>query len=329
MTGTPDLVRVALATSITALVATSLVMPLVRALLVRRGVVDTANHRSSHVGSVPRGGGLAIGIGGAVATGATVAFDVTLAWVPIAYIAAHLLLGAAEDFWGVPILWRLIVQVTAALALVNATPLEIERIYGPVVLLITALALVGVVNAFNFMDGINGISAFTAIVGSTWFLFLGMQNDAVFLVLLAALVLGASLAFVPWNVPRAALFLGDSGSYALGASFGTMMLLAISAGSGVVESCAPLFIYVLDTAWTLFRRIQRGASWHNAHREHVYQRLSDRSRSHWRVSLGVAVAVAGSILVVAGADSALLEVILLLGVGLLYLSSPSWIRGSA
>ena len=184
--------------------------------------------------------------------------------------------------------------------------------------MLATFTLVGFVNAFNFMDGINGISAFTAIVGSGWFLVLGFREDAETLVVLAAVVLGTSLAFVPWNVPRAALFLGDSGSYALGAGLGVMALLAVSAGSGMVEAFAPLSIYLLDTAWTLARRVLRGDAWHQAHREHVYQRLSDRSRSHWRVSLTVAVAVAASILVTEVVDStASLEVVLLLGVGML------------
>jgi UDP-N-acetylmuramyl pentapeptide phosphotransferase/UDP-N-acetylglucosamine-1-phosphate transferase len=113
------------------------------------------------------------------------------------------------------------------------------------------VVVVAVVNAVNFMDGINGISAVTGAVAGAAFAWLGAELDDRTLLVLGAAVAGASLAFLPWNAPRARVFLGDVGSYGLGAALAAGVCLALAAGSTPEAAVGPLALYLADTGTVL------------------------------------------------------------------------------
>ena len=121
------------------------------------------------------------------------------------------LVGFLDDLRSLPAGVRLVVQVVAAgVALVAVTRVESMSIATAVL----GLALfVSFVNAFNFMDGVNGISALNAAVAGGWFAIVGHDRSVDSAVALGLVLTGVALGFLPWNVPTARLFLGDCGGY--------------------------------------------------------------------------------------------------------------------
>lgn len=151
--------------------------------------------------------------------------------------------------------------------------------------LLGCLWIVGYTNGFNFMDGINGIAAGqAAITGMGMALLVGLASGdfSSTPVLLSLTIAGAAIGFLPYNFPTARMFMGDVGSAPLGFLLSVLVLwLANIAGTWLLIPLALLHAnFVLDTAITLVRRIARGDKWHQAHREHFYQRLVRSGRSH-------------------------------------------------
>lgn len=251
-------------------IATGLAAPLARRSLVRLGAMDVANHRSSHTDPVPRGGGLAALVGCAV--GMTVLGRAT----PRSLVGLGMLAtaGFADDLrskrGGVPASHRLAAQITAGTLLAGPGGQPWASLGG-------ALTTTGVVNVVNFMDGINGISGMTAVV---WGLN-AMAGPVPDTAAVGALAAGAGLGFLPWNVPRAQLFLGDVGSYLFGGLMATGMLSSLGKAGrlrGAIAVGAPLLPYAADAAQALIRHRLAGGSLTEPHRDHVYQRLVDEHR---------------------------------------------------
>jgi UDP-GlcNAc:undecaprenyl-phosphate GlcNAc-1-phosphate transferase len=278
---------------------TGLAIPLLR----RARVVDVPNVRSYHADVVPRGGGVAVlvGIAGAVAVATPRPAAEALVLVGSALFAG--LLGLVDDVRSLPVPVRLAVQ--AVLALAVAGWVTAQHVSRPGIVVVGAVAgavwLVGYVNAFNFMDGINGISGLSAVVAGGWYAWLGETHHQPVVTVLGLALAGASAGFLPWNVPRARIFLGDVGSYGIGMVIACTSLVAVLDGIPLWMAAAPLAIYLTDTAWALAKRLVRGDSWRDAHREHVYQRLVDTGWSH----TGGAVLVATAALVLAVTSAAL------------------------
>jgi UDP-N-acetylmuramyl pentapeptide phosphotransferase/UDP-N-acetylglucosamine-1-phosphate transferase len=149
----------------------------------------------------------------------------------------------------------------------------------------TAVWLMGFVNAFNFMDGVNGISGAHAVIAGVAYACFGQWRQDPFLVAMGLAVAVGALAFLPWNAVRARVFLGDVGSYALGAALAVLAVTAVVQGVPPEAALGPLALYLADTAWTLQRRVRTGERWTEAHRTHTYQRWCDVGWSHPEVTL--------------------------------------------
>ncbi len=90
----------------------------------------------------------------------------------------------------------------------------------------------------------------------------------------------AFLGFLPWNLSRGSVFLGDVGSYLLGASVAALAVAGFLSGVYVEYVLSPILVYVADTGYYCCARINAGERWYASHREHVYQRLTDVGFSH-------------------------------------------------
>ncbi|OLT41912.1 hypothetical protein BJF86_02595 [Serinicoccus sp. CNJ-927] len=250
-----------------AAVLTVAAAPALAPLLRSWGLVDVPNHRSSHQTPTLRGGGLAPLAGVLLTAVAASAFGVAgLPWTALGACAATALLGVLVDLRDVSPLVRIV-----ALLLLGAVLGSVVGSVGTA--LLAALALPVVVTVVNFMDGINGITALTA---AAWGLIALLGGVAPAAVALGALTLGAGLGFLPWNLPRARMFLGDCGSYLVGALLTAGIVLEQAGGGRPLLLAAPLLPYLVDTGVTLVRRAARGERLVDAHREHLYQRLSRR-----------------------------------------------------
>src|SRR5262249_37079031 len=136
----------------------------------------------------------------------------------------------------------------------------------------------------NFMDGVNGISAAQACVAGVGYALVGTVHHDPPLVAGGAVLAGAALGFAPFNVPRALVFLGDVGSYALGGAIGARALQPAMSGVGPGAVLAPVVLYLADTASTRARRVRAGERWYLPHRGHAYQRLVTAGWSHTAVA---------------------------------------------
>ncbi|HEX7167616.1 MAG TPA: glycosyltransferase family 4 protein [Acidimicrobiales bacterium] len=274
-------------------------MPIVLAVLHRRGLVDRPNERSSHAVPTPRGGGVAVALG--ASAGAFLSTAITGS-ARAALVGGALALGGvglADDVRSLAAYTRLGLQFAisgAALAglLVglSGSPLwQVVFVAGCVVW------CVAYVNAFNFMDGINGISVAQAtIAGVAWWV-LGTAQDADAFATAGALIAAAALGFAPFNFPNARAFIGDVGSYFVGFWLAGTAILGLRAGIAPEAVLAPLSPYLADTASTLIRRLRQGATLHEAHRDHAYQRLTVRGWSHARTTtfVGAVIAIAAGL----------------------------------
>jgi UDP-GlcNAc:undecaprenyl-phosphate GlcNAc-1-phosphate transferase len=242
------------------------------------------------------------------------------------------LLGLAEDTIGIRVLLRLALQVVVA---VLAGLFLLDGLTGPVLWRVVfafgaVFWLVGFVNAYNFMDGIDGISVTQALLaGATWFA-VGTHVDVPVLAAGGAIVAGAAIGFAPFNMPRARMFLGDVGSYFIGAWLAAVAVLGLRAGVAPEAVLAPLALYVADTGTTLLRRVFRGEQWYLPHREHAYQRLGDAGWSHMQTSGFVAgcVGLCGLLGVVSLGESVAGRVaadLAIAGVIVVYLLTPRWL----
>lgn len=278
------------------------------AVLAHRRVLDIPNARSSHETAVPRGGGVALLFGTATGVLVMLQGDLTGASnaahpdILVASLAVGTLLlaglGLRDDLRGLPASMRLVTQVALAAATSAAVVWTVPAGRPALLLVPAALWVVGCVNAYNFMDGVNGISAVTAALASGWFCLLAAQDHDRLVVAVSAALGGAALGFLPWNAPRARLFLGDVGSYGIGYLLACLALLTALREQNVWLGAAPMVVYVADTGWTLTRRARRREPLFQAHRSHAYQRLIDLGLSH-AGSTGVVGASTGLVLAAA------------------------------
>jgi UDP-N-acetylmuramyl pentapeptide phosphotransferase/UDP-N-acetylglucosamine-1-phosphate transferase len=293
-------------------------------------LIDVPNERSSHVSPVPRGGGIAVVVGSVSGFAVT---DGSPSSVVAAVVAGALVLGAmglVDDRIGLPALPRLAVQLLAPMlcALVVADHSGWRLVVGA---LLIALWVAAFVNAFNFMDGINGISGSqAAIAGLALSIAARGEADDSDVVALGLAIAGASLGFLPFNVPRARIFLGDVGSYFMGFWLAGTAVVAVELGVSPLVVVGPFVIYLCDTGTVIVRRLHRGESLTQAHREHVYQRLVLAGMSHTAVTSVCALGtLLCSALMLAVADASLgIQVIALVICGFfgaVYLMLPAFV----
>lgn len=264
--------------------------PLTIALLRRLAVIDMPGGRSSHSVPTPRGGGAPIAVGLLVAAGLAPAAsrDEVLAF--LTGVGFFGLVGLLEDLRGLPPVRRLELQATggAVVAALLAAGLSLPLPLRAMAALAIAVWLTGFANAFNFMDGVNGISGAHALIGGVAYACLGEWRQDTLMITGGLATAVAACAFLPWNALRARVFLGDVGSYALGAALAVLAACAILGGIPVEAAAGPVALYLADTGWTLQRRIRRGERWLEAHRTHVYQRWCDAGLSHQEVTAATA-----------------------------------------
>lgn len=263
--------------------------------------LDVPNARSSHKTPVPRSGGLGIvmaTIAGAAVLGilghpAVLRETGFLGLLGGGLIAAAG--GLADDLRARSFLFKLSAQAAAAV-LAMAAGLVIDRLYvpglGPVELgvagpVLTFIWIIGLTNAYNFMDGIDGLAGGTALIAGTFLtsaaIALGKINEAT----IACTIAAASAGFVVFNRPPARVFMGDVGSQFLGFVFAALgVLIARDDASGTAILLVPLllFHFIFDTVLTAGRRWWQGEDVTQGHRSHLYQLLAHSGAGHGRTT---------------------------------------------
>ena len=290
--------------------------PLVLRVLLRHGVLDVPNHRSSHVAPVPRGGGIACLAGVLAGLILASALGQDVPWLAVLGAVLLALVGFADDRGAIAAAPRLGAQLAVG-AVVGLT------IGGGWWILAGLICIPVAVNSVNFMDGINGITGLNVAAWGFVAMAVGYAHDATSLMVIGAVTAGSTTAFIPWNAPVARLFLGDVGSYLLGAMVGIGIIIGAHQTPSVLVLLAPLSIYLADTGTILLRHALRGEPLMTAHRQHVYQRLvSEAGMSHSTVAV-VTVVLASVVTLAWVSGSLLLGVSVTLVTFGTYLASPA------
>lgn len=244
--------------------------------------LDLPGERRSHQTATPRGGGLAIVLSVLIGDFIAVFFWPELA-VYLFISATGLVLiawvGWLDDRRSMPIRERLLVHVFAAALLAGLVYFLSGSLLSTTYIFVSALVLI---NVWNFMDGINGLAVSqTALIAFVYTLTLPLP------LCLLPMALGFACAgFVPFNFPRARLFLGDSGSCSLGYALAICMSFAVlHKPTWLMISWLPMSVFLVDAGLTLLYRMVTGQRWWTPHAQHVYQRAARSWASHTPVTI--------------------------------------------
>jgi UDP-N-acetylmuramyl pentapeptide phosphotransferase/UDP-N-acetylglucosamine-1-phosphate transferase len=290
------------------LVLSLLLTPVVRWLCLRAGMVDQPGSRRIHDRPIARGGGVAIFL--AFHAACAVWFlgrpDLSLAGLTGAWWMAFLppsilllLVGVADDRFGLRPTWKLLGQI-AAVGLATALGLRIHSVLWwqlPVWVDIplTVLVCVAVINAFNLIDGMDGLASGLAAVAALGlagaFILQRVPGSAMLVLALA----GAAAGFLVYNFHPASVFLGDSGSMFLGFTLVSVALTTGNKSTAAATLGIPLLAFgvpVLDTLLAIWRRSIRkrilkdngGAAMSRGDLDHLHHRLARRGLTQRRVA---------------------------------------------
>ena len=259
----------------------------VRAMIGVR-IMDKPSARSAHVNPTPRAGG--VGIVVAFLLGISMLYgyagfarlaDPYFRGVILAACAIALV-GFIDDVRNLPFLPKLAAQVLAALAAVGSglyvsefrVPWAGTIDVGWMAMPLTVGWILFVTNAVNFIDGLNGLAAGAVLVASAFLAFVAQSQGAAFVYAASMLLAAGVIGFLPFNFPRASIFMGDVGSQFCGF---VLAVLGVAAArfQGVELSflLVPLLLsgVLFDVSFTLIRRVLAGQNVAQAHNGHLYQ----------------------------------------------------------
>lgn len=273
---------------------------LARKLALKKALVDRPNERSSHTLPVPRLGGAAF-VPVVLGASGLVAWHEIQSWSAVAtFIAAAVVLygiGLMDDVRPLPARLRLAGHVLAAAVFVwvvgsvRPEALAVSGLSNWIVVGSVILWIVGLLNIYNFMDGIDGLAGTQAVVAGVTWTAIGVSCGAPYAVCLGAFTAAGGLGFLVLNWPPAKIFMGDAGSTVLGFLFSAMPLLVgaearAAPGANRLLLAAGLIVwpFLADGAFTILRRLRKRENIFRAHRSHLYQRLVIAGNSHRQVT---------------------------------------------
>lgn len=308
--------------------ALSLVLTPASRLVARRvGMMDAPTGRKNHATPTPLLGGSAIVLAVVLPAVAALVFAMAAAdsppsWLP-AELAIHLpgvvarapmavviligavalhLLGLIDDRRGLRAPVKLLGQLAVAVAVVTFGNVRVLTLAGPAVsIAVTTLWLLVVINAFNFLDNMDGLAAGVAAICAAALLAAAMQMGQLFVPIWLAVMLGALVGFLPFNFPPASTFMGDAGSMVVGYLLAIFCCLTtyvqpgetVAIGS-VLVPLVLMAVPIYDTLSVMALRVQLGASVFEADRRHFSHRLVQRGMTPRAAVLTIYLCTAGT-----------------------------------
>jgi UDP-N-acetylmuramyl pentapeptide phosphotransferase/UDP-N-acetylglucosamine-1-phosphate transferase len=260
---------------------------------------DIPNMRSLHTRPTPRGGGLGIIIGVLIgAWGSYIFLDLRITFGDIAAFSLGggivALAGWLDDIYRLPYQIRLVVQAIGA-AIILIVIGHFHTVTMPFIgdihlysvgIAVSLLWIVGLTNAYNFMDGIDGIAGGQAVVSGLGWTIIGFMSGQSFIGLIGVLLAASSLGFLLHNWPPARIFMGDVGSAFIGFTLAVLPIVSGLRDSRlIIAGFLVEWPFIFDASFTLICRLTRGEDIFLAHRSHVYQRLVIAGYSHRSVTL--------------------------------------------
>jgi UDP-GlcNAc:undecaprenyl-phosphate GlcNAc-1-phosphate transferase len=262
-----------IAAFLTALVVTYLLTPLVRAAACRFGIMDLPNERRPHKYATARGGGLAVVVGVYAACLLVLAFPATtrpggfdLHWW-LSFLPASLILlatGLVDDIRGLGPWKKLAGQIAAALW-ISLSGTHFGKFFGfdlPPFLdaILVVVWIVAVINAYNLIDGLDGLASGLAIISATGLCGILIFGNLPGVALVLVALVGACLAFLRYNFHPATIFLGDTGSMFIGLVLGVISLQTFTKNTFFLSMTIPMLVLgvpIYDALLAIWRRSVR------------------------------------------------------------------------
>jgi UDP-GlcNAc:undecaprenyl-phosphate GlcNAc-1-phosphate transferase len=272
-------------------ITVSFLTALMRRVALRYGVVDSPNEaHKSHKEPVPYLGGVAIVLGVLLITlisSFVSHYSASTIWLAVSVLLPALLLavvGLIDDIRKLSPWPRFIVQTSVAS--VSALLLVVTDTLGSptgstlVDVLITILWIVGLANAINFFDNVDGGASGAIAISSGFLALLAAQGGQVLIAALSIVLCGATLGFLVWNKPPARIYMGDAGALFLGVLIASLSIRLDPNPINRISSFAvPVFLLaipILDASVAVTKRLKRGVSPFQGGRDHLSHRLMGR-----------------------------------------------------
>jgi len=239
------------------------VTPIMSKLAARLGMLDIPGGRKIHSQATPLLGGLAIYLG--FLAGLILRFESLTEYLPIFISATFIMIvGLIDDYKGLSATIRMVCQLLAALLIIHygfrVSFIPVGFWKDPVEIFITLVWILGVTNAFNYLDGLNGLATGSAILNLFCFWSILNSTKQYALELVVIILMGACLGFLPYNNPKKGkIFLGDAGSTFLGFMLASVALMGDWASNDVVKLFIPILILgvpIFDMIFTTVMRIK-------------------------------------------------------------------------
>ncbi|MBV9926092.1 MAG: undecaprenyl/decaprenyl-phosphate alpha-N-acetylglucosaminyl 1-phosphate transferase [Acidobacteria bacterium] len=281
--------------------------PVVRRLAQRFGWLDVpADDRRVHALPTPRLGGVAV-FGSVMLALLLLPFvdnlvtqQLALQWQGVVAVLASstlvFLFGVFDDLSGASAKWKFVAQGAAAV-LLYALGGRVEAVTVPFVgsfalppvlsFGVTLVWVVGISNAFNLIDGLDGLAAGASLFAALVMLGVSLVNGHTLVTVLSIALVGALIGFLRYNFNPASIFLGDSGSLFIGFLLAALSVTGTQKASTVVAVAIPIMAFalpVIDTGFAMTRRFISGKPLFEGDREHIHHKLLERGWSQRRVA---------------------------------------------
>jgi len=291
---------------ITAFLLTFRVIPAIVYIAKKKKLYDKPNHRKSHFEEIPRLGGIGIFAG--------LLFSIIL-WTPfdslgdLQYILSAFiiifLIGAKDDIDPIIPIKKFSAQLLASLILIFKANVIITDFHGilginelPMFwsILFSLFVIIAIINAFNLIDGVNGLAGsvglLTTFILGFWF----YKIDRIELAIVAFSTVGSIIAFLKYNFSPARIFMGDTGSMLLGIISAILVIKFLEINitlintpyyisSGTIFVISIIIIPIFDTVRIMFLRILKGGSPFHPDKNHLHHLLLDLGLSHMKVTM--------------------------------------------
>lgn len=280
---------------IIALSVTYVATPLMIRLAKLVGAIDVPNsERRVHTVPTPRLGGLAIFIGFMAALFYKEGFKPELAGV-LAGALIIVTLGFFDDMKPLSAKFKFLVQIIAAVIVIQSG-VRISYVSNPLHFItggeyiqfgiwsypLTLIWIVGVTNAINLVDGLDGLAAGICTISSITLLIAAMSTGQTLAAFLALILAASTLGFLPYNFNPAKIFMGDTGALFLGFMLSVISVMGVLKGAAALSILIPIFaigLPIYDTLFAMVRRALSGKSMIEADKGHLHHKLLDAGMS--------------------------------------------------
>jgi UDP-GlcNAc:undecaprenyl-phosphate GlcNAc-1-phosphate transferase len=285
-----------------------LLTPLIMRLATRLGAMDHPGARKVHRQPIPLLGGLAVALGVWLPILALFWYDNRVSaalrergdMVLLIFLSglAMLFVGVIDDLRGLNARKKFLVQLPVAIVLVvsgiqfkNLTIPGLGSVdlgfWGPI---LTVMWLVGITNAINLVDGIDGLAAGVAMFAGAASAMIALHNNNVVAAVLMTALVGACFGFLPFNFNPARIFLGDTGSLFLGMTLAVCSMTTSQKGVLATSLLIPILVLgfpIVDTLLAMTRRVVQGKSMFSSDAGHIHHRMLAYGLSHRQAALAI------------------------------------------